>query len=461
MPHGALIGIAAYVVAQLVLVFLVARRVRGESDYLLADRRFGMGIATFTIFATWFGAETCIGAAGAVYAGGLGGGTADPFGYAVCLFLMGAVFAFPLWRRGLTTLADLYRSRYSPGVERLAAILLVPTSVMWAAAQIRALGQVVSASSAFDVELAIAIAAGVVVIYTVYGGLLANGITDLIQGTMVMIGLAVVLLATVDARGGWEPAVAGIDPARLRLFDGPPLEVLEKWAIPIMGSALAQELVAVILASRSPQIARRASLLGGGLYLIFGLIPVFIGLVGVTLLPGLTEPEQILPQVAQKYLSPIFYIVFVGAIVSAILSTVASALLAAAALTEHNLIAPLKPGLSAQGKVRIARGAVVVAGVAAYLLARHAEGVYELVKDASAFGSAGIFTVAVIGLFSNFGGVRAAYGALLTGCGTWVAGHYVLELPLPYLTSVAAALGTYVLFAVTEPRRSHAQGLTG
>ncbi|TAM44020.1 MAG: sodium:solute symporter, partial [Gammaproteobacteria bacterium] len=120
MQNGALLGIAAYVLAQLVIVFLVARRVRGESDYLLAGRRFGMGLATFTIFATWFGAETCIGAAGAVYKDGLGGSTADPFGYAVCLFLMGAVFAIPLWRRGLTTLADLYRQRFSPGVERLA-----------------------------------------------------------------------------------------------------------------------------------------------------------------------------------------------------------------------------------------------------------------------------------------------------------------------------------------------------
>lgn len=458
---NALLGITAYVLAQLVIVFLVARRVHGESDYLLAGRRFGAGMATFTIFATWFGAETCIGAAGAVYEGGLGNSTADPFGYAVCLFLMGAVFAVPLWRRGLTTFADLYRQRYSPGVERLAAILLVPTSVMWAAAQIRALGQVVSASSAFDVELAIAIAAGVVVVYTVYGGLLANGITDLIQGVMVMVGLVIVLFATVNAVGGVDAAVAAINPERLRLFNGPPFEVLEKWAVPIMGSALAQELIAVILASRSPQVARRASLFGGGLYLVFGLIPVFVGLVGATLLPSLAEPEQLLPQMAQKYLSPLLYIVFAGAIVSAILSTVAGALLAAAALTEHNLILPLKPGLHTNVKVLIARIAVVVAGTVAWLLARHAEGVYELVEQASAFGSAGIFTVAVIGLFSRFGGVRAAYAALLTGCGTWIFGNYLFEWPLPYLTSVAAALGAYVLLAVTEPRHTDAHGLAG
>ena len=42
----------------------MARRVRSAADFLLAGRSLGYVLATFTIFATWFGAETCIGAAG-------------------------------------------------------------------------------------------------------------------------------------------------------------------------------------------------------------------------------------------------------------------------------------------------------------------------------------------------------------------------------------------------------------
>ncbi len=447
-----LIGILAYVLIQLLIVVIVARRIRGENDYLLAGRRFGLGLATFTIFATWFGAETCIGAAGAVYQGGLSRSTADPFGYTVCLLLMGFVFAVPLWRRRLTTFADLFRQRFSPGVERLATLLLVPTSIMWAAAQIRALGQVISTSSDFNVELAIAIAAGVVILYTVYGGLLADAVTDLIQGIMVMLGLAILLVVAVNAVGGVDAAVAAIDTQRLRLFEGPPLEVMERWAVPILGSALAQELIAVILASHTPRVARRASLTAGVIYLVFGLIPVFIGLIGAHLVPDLAEPEQLLPQVAQKYLSTLPYIVFAGAIISAILSTVAGALLAAAALTSHNLVVPLKPDLGAHARVRVARISVVVAGVLAYVLARHAEGIYNLVEQASAFGSAGIFITAVIGLFSRFGRTRAAYGALVAGTGIWITGDYALHLSHPYLASVAAALAAYMLFALTEPR---------
>jgi len=450
-----LIGVFGYVLIQLLIVFVVAKRVKSENDYLLAGRRFGLGFATFTIFATWFGAETCIGAAGAVYEGGLSNSTADPFGYAACLFLMGIFFAVPLWRRKLVTLADLFRQRFSPGVERFAVLLLVPTSIMWAAAQIRALGQVISASSAFDVELAIGVAAGAVILYTVYGGLLANAVTDTVQGLMLMLGLVVLLFAVVSAAGGVEASIESIDSKHLQIFGGPETPwwaVAERWAIPIFGSVLAQELIVVILASHTAQTAQRASLLGGGIYLFFGLIPVVIGLIGIRLLPGLAEPEQLLPTIAQKYLAALPYILFIGAMTSAILSTVAGALLAAAALVSHNLVVPLRPMMDNATKVRTARIGVVIGGVLAYVLARHAGGVYELVEQASAFGSSGVFTAAVLGLFTRHGNTRAAYTALTVGVVSWIVFHYLLDLPVAYLLSLSCAMVSYLVVGMTEQR---------
>lgn len=449
-----LLGIAAYIIIQLLIGVLVSRRIKSESDYLLAGRRLGLGLGTFTIFATWFGAETCIGAAGSIYSEGLAGGAADPFGYGACLILMGAIFAVPLWRRGLTTFADLFRQRYSPSVERLVVLLIVPGSVMWAAAQIRAFGQVISASSAFEVEVAITLAAVVVIVYTIYGGLLADAITDLVQGIALIVGLVILFVIVTNSFGGLEPAAATIPRERLNPFGGPDdsiLSVVEQWAIPICGSVLSQELVARVLAAHSPQVARRASLLGGGLYLAVGFIPVFLGLIGAQILPELAEPEQLLAQVAQKYLPAFLYIAFAGALVSAVLSTVDSALLAAAALTSHNLVAPLWPKLSEAAKVRTARIGVFVFGVIAYTLALHAEGVYALVEEASAFGSAGVFTVALFALFTRFGDARAALAALITGLVTWIGGAYVLGLPLPYLTSLAASFAVYVSAALLAP----------
>lgn len=132
-----LAGLAAYVTLQLIIGFLVALRVKTNEDYVLAGRSLGYGFGTFSIFATWFGAESCIGAAGEAYSRGLVAGEVDPFGYMLCLVVMGLFFAGRFWKAQFLTMADLFRDRFSPSIEKLAVAILVPTSVIWAAAQLR------------------------------------------------------------------------------------------------------------------------------------------------------------------------------------------------------------------------------------------------------------------------------------------------------------------------------------
>lgn len=449
-----LAGILIYILLQLLIGVLVSRRIKNEDDYLLAGRSLGVGLAALSVFATWFGAETCIGAAGAVYEEGLSGATLDPFGYSLCLVLMGLVFSIPLWRRQLTTLADLFRIRYSQNIEKLAVLMMVPGTIMWAAAQIRAFGQILSATSGFEVELMLVFATSVVIVYTMYGGLMADVITDAVQGVVLIIGLFVLLFIVVAAGGGWQSSFEAIEVERLILFKAGEgdswLDILEQWLIPICGSVIAQELVSRVLACRSPQIARRACMAGGILYLSIGLIPVFIGLIGYRLMPELQHPEQILPQLAQHYLRTFSYIVFAGALISAILSTVDSALMAASSLLSHNLIVPLLGPIDEQRKVRIARLNVMAGGIVAFLLALQTDRVHNLVEEASAFGSAGIVTVVVFGLFTRLGGAYSAAGALLIGTFSWIAGHYAFDFKTPYLFALSSAIATYLAIACWE-----------
>jgi SSS family solute:Na+ symporter len=442
-----LIGILVYLLLQFALGIAVSRRIASESDYLLAGRRLGLGLAAFSIFATWFGAETIVGAAGSIYADGLSGGSADPFGYGLCLVVLGMCIAAPLWRKRYTTFGDLFRERYSPGVERLAVILMVPTSVLWAAAQIRAFGQVVSATSDIEVSIAITAAAGFVIIYTVAGGLLADVVTDFVQGIAVIAGLVVLLIAVGNAHGGMGALVGMIDAQRLALFStasATPLELLEAWAVPVCGSLLAVEMLSRILGCKTAEVARNATFLGAGIYLLVGSIPVVLGLAGPKLVPGLEEPEQLVTLLAQQHLTTFVYIVFAGALISAILSTVDSCLLAAASLVSHNIVVPLRPSLSERGKIWTARVGVISFGVLAYAIALYAGGIYELVATASAFGSAGIFVVGLFGLFTGVGGTHSAYASLIAGMLVWAAGEYVFAWPTPYLIALATAVLAYL-----------------
>ncbi|MGH8453253.1 MAG: sodium:solute symporter family transporter, partial [Nevskiales bacterium] len=382
--------------------------------------------------------------------GGLAAVTTDPFGYALGIFITGLVFAVPLWKRKLTTLADLFRRRYGIGVERLAAILMVPTSLLWAAAQIRAFGQVLTASSELEVTFAITVAAAVVVIYTMLGGMLADALSDLLQGVVLIIGLAALGFIVMVNGDGWDKlGNVSAEAATLLPASQPWLATLEAWAIPVLGTVCAQEMISRIISARSPAIASRATVSASFLYLAVGLIPVGIGLIGPQIAAGLEHPEQVLMHVARQNLGTVLYIVFVGALVSAILSTVNSALLVAGSLTAHNLVMPLLPKLDEQHKVLFNRVAVVAFGVIAYVMALMSDSVYALVEEASSLGSAGVLVCMLFALWGGrIGGALSAGAALIAGITVYVGGQHVFELPYPYLTSLAAALAAYLLAAI-------------
>lgn len=439
--------VLGYVGTQLVIAFWFSRGNRNEEDYLLAGRSLGPWMTMFAVFATWFGAETCIGAAGEAYKHGLSGVISDPFGYTAGLVLTGVFFAAALWKRGLLTLADLFRNRYGAGVERLTAVIMIPTSVMWAAAQIRAFGQVLSSVSELGLFVAITFAAAVVIAYTVTGGMWANAVTDLVQGIVMVSGLLVMGVVFVD-RGGLDK-IAALPPERFDfLHERSWMDALNTLAVPIFSTIAAQELAARVLASRSAAVARHATIVAGLVYLAIGLIPVVIGLGAVAYIGPDANEEQVLSLFAQQQLPLPLYILFLGALVSAILSTLSGALLVAGALTGHNLIKPLWPHMPEAAKLRIDRLAVLCLGVIAYAIALSSESVYGLVQQSSALGSSGILVMMLFALWGkNFGGAPAAYAALLAGTGVWLVCEHVYDMSASYIVSLGAASVAYVAFS--------------
>ncbi|MGV3757129.1 MAG: sodium:solute symporter family protein [Verrucomicrobiota bacterium] len=449
-----LIGVLVYIVIQMAIGLMVSRRIDSEEDYLLAGRSLGLGLATFSIFATWFGAETCISAAGKFYEKGFSGGASDPFGYGICILFLGLVFAVPLWKRQLTTLIDLFRQRYSVTVERVSVLLIAPTSIIWAAAQVRAFGEVIHnvSNAGISVDMAILVATAVAITYTVTGGLKADVLTDLVQGIIIIVSLVIIFIVILAQTPDLSATIKAIEPSRLNLFHGNGgfLDQLELWMVPICGSVVAQELIGRVLATRSPEVARKSALLGGSIYILIGLIPALLGLLAFQTMPGIENSEHVLPELARAHLPTLLFIVFMGALVSAILSTVDSTLLSASALISHNLIVPLLPADTEEdGKILSARIMVVVSGLIAAWLAISSDSVWGLVEQASALGSTGVFVIMVMALFSKFGGPAAALTAMITGLVVYIFFDWA-SLDHPFLTSMVAAFGGYFVVGIIE-----------
>jgi Na+/proline symporter len=449
-----LFGMVGYVLLQFAIGVWVSRRVRNETDYILAGRSLGPTLVAFSVFATWFGAEAIVATSGEVYDKGLAGALVDPIAYGSAVIAAGALYAAFLWRKGVSTFADLFRERFSPDIEKLVVLVLLPGSVFWAAAQIRAFGQLLSSGSGMPLATAITVAALLVVSYSAVGGLLADAVTDLLQGLAVIAGLIVLTIAVVSAAGGVTAVLGSVEPDRLRVFTAPdesPIERIEQIAVAFFGSFVAIELISRFLGARSATVASGGTILGGVMYIVIGALPVFLGLAAFTLVQSnpelsakLTDSERVVAILSEHYLPSWHYVIFGGALISAILSVVHSALHASGAQVSHNIVVRVVPGLGSREKLIAARVSVVVLTAVAFVLALTSDRIKGLVEIASAFGSAGVFVTAAFGMFTKIGGPASAGLSICLGTIVWAMGHFVLEWPTPYLIAIACSAAGYI-----------------
>jgi Na+/proline symporter len=301
----------------------------------------------------------------------------------------------------------------------------------------------------------ITIAAVLVGAYSVVGGLLADAVTDTIQGLAVVLGLVVLGWAVAEHMGGVSAGLAKVQPEKLDLIepeDGV-LTVLERLAVPICGTIVAVELISRFLGARSASVAAWGTSLGGAIYLVIGMIPIFLGLMGPVVLPGIEDPEQTVAKLAEVFLPGTLHIVFVGAVISAILSTVHAALHAPAAQISHNIVMRVLPDVTERRKLWSVRLTVLGLTAVAYLIAVTSHSIRELVETASAFGGAGLFVVALFALFTRYGGAASAYAGALSGLLVWAGLKYLTDSGYPYLSALLASAAAYVLVAVWQDRR--------
>ena len=141
-----------------------------------------------------------------------------------------------------------------------------------------------------------------------------------------------------------------------------------------------------------------------------------------------------------------------GAIISAILSTVDSVLLSGASILSNNILIRALNIESDRAQMFCTRISVVSLGVIAYLVAIFGDRIKELVEIASSFGSAGLVPVMCFGLFSKLGGAGAASVALIIGLLGWILG-VALSLTAPYLTSLVFSTLGYITFAIARGER--------
>ncbi len=438
-----------YLLITLVVGLLASRYVKDSKDFILAGRRLPLIISASALFATWFGSETVLGASSEFIKHGLYGVIEDPFGAALCLLLVGIFFARPLYRMNILTFGDFYRIKYDKKTEITSSLFMIPSYFGWIAAQLVALGIMMNVLSGISIFSGILISAVVVTLYTVVGGMWAISITDFVQTIIIIAGLIILAVTMVSDAGGLSYVIDQAPDGFFKFLPDPdPTAILYYFAAWItigLGSIPQQDVFQRVMASRTENIAVKASYLSSLMYLTIAFLPLLIGLCAKILYPELLDSDEqtIIPQVVLIHTNLFVQILFFGALLSAILSTTSGAILAPATILAENLVKPLsKEPIPEKYFLLLLRASVVVVAIFSAIMASLSSNIYELVAGSSIFSLVSLFVPLVAGLYWKRASSWGAIFSMVGGMAFWILFEYLaFDIPSMLPALVASTFG--------------------
>lgn len=419
--------ILLYLLITIGVAVWASRKVKNREDYLLAGRRLPYFLVTATLFATWFGSETILGASSEFATGGLMAVIREPFGAGMCLILLGAVFAKPLYRMNLLTFGDFYRNRYGKQAEFISGIFIILSYVSWIAAQMVAFGIITDTLLGYGLTESIIMGAVIVTGYTFIGGMWSVTVTDFLQMIFIVLGLSAVV-AEVWGIVHFSEILDNLPEGFFMFYpDADPVSISNYFAAWIalgFGSLAGQDLFQRVMASKNEKVAVRSAITAGILYISISLIPLGLSLVAMHLLPEMQQADvdlqMLIPTLVSKFSSATVQIILFGALLSAILSTASSAILAPAAVLGENIIRPRLTKLTETKLLWASKISVVfISGIALFIALRKGN-IYILVGESASVGLVSLFIPLTFGLFWPKANAKGCLYSMLSGLFVWL-----------------------------------------
>ena len=384
----------------------------------------------------------------------------DPFGGALCLVLFGMFYLRPMYKMNVLTIGDVYKRIFGKRVEFIASVFMIPPYFGYVAAQLVALSLIFTTVSDISISQGIIISACIVVFYTFLGGMWAISITDFIQTTLIVVGLIWVAVLVTEKAGGVMPILDSAPEGSFQFFpDANPISwmnYLGAWMIIGLGSIPSQDIYQRVMSAKSEKVAIRSAYLAGGFYVTIGLLPLFIALGAKFLYPEiyLENKQLLLPEMVLRHSGIHVQILFFGALISAIMSTTSSGLLAPSAVISENLIRPYF-GKKIQDKyfLWILRFNIIFVAIIATLMAQWKTNIYELVAEASILMLVSLFVPLTAGLYWKKASEMGALMSIVFGMIAYIA-LLNIELPIyPHVPALFISMAAMWIGSVIFPKK--------
>jgi SSS family solute:Na+ symporter len=387
---------------------------------------------------------------------------------ATLLLLLG--LAKPVRAAAGSTLSDLMESRYGKAARFLTSVLIVWYMTVLAASQMVAAGSFLGALLGTSPIPSLAIAAGIVLIYSAAGGLVSVSRTHVVQVVLLVAGVAGMIVA-LASRTSWGAVRA----AAGQMGKGSYFDVIahaDRNVLVALSFVLAWTISPIawqrMQAARSESAARRG-LLGAALLLaVFYAGIVAAGMLFLPLFPGGKSGVPLVTAFitgeSGSFLGGLLFVT----VLAAILSTMDAALNAGAFTLTKDLLGPGKGSSAAPRAITLARVSTVALALAAFLIATRFNDILKTLGLASKVMAEGLLIPGLAALFLKK--KRPWAGLLSLACGGGYAVVCFLEEaglglvsipPWPWSLPLGIGLGAAGFLAGLLVERLRGRGQAG
>lgn len=340
------------------------------------------------------------------------------------------------------TLPDYFANRFedkSHLLRVISAIVIILFFTVYTAASLVGGGKLFESSLNLSYGTGLWVTAGVVVVYTLFGGFLAVSMTDFVQGVIMLFAMVIVPIVALTDLGGvgaTTNAIRAIDPSMLDITSGMTalgIISLLAWGLGYFGQP---HIIVRFMAIRSVKDVPTARRIGMS-WMIISLIGACVtGIAGRAYVAKtamtLDDPETIFLVFTQFLFHPLVSGFLLAAILAAIMSTISSQLLVvSSSLTKDVYKLFFDREAPEARQVLVGRISVIVVAIVAILLASNPDSsVLNLVSNAwagfgAAFGPLVIFSLTWRGMNRNGAVAGMVVGALTVIL--WVYGPFEMN----------------------------------
>ncbi|MGI9271898.1 MAG: sodium/sugar symporter [Woeseiaceae bacterium] len=430
--------VAIYAVVLLFIAQWVSREKRGHEkdtkDYFLAGRALPWWAIGASLIAANISAEQIIGMSGSAFVMGIAIASYEWMS-ALTLVIVGKYLLPVFLKHEIYTMPQFLEQRYDHRVRMVLAtfwlgvyVFVNLTAILWLGAL------AINTVTGLEITYAVILLAAFAAAYSLYGGLKAVALTDIIQVVLLVMGGLLIAYISMNEISGGAGVIAGFNmvldqvPEKFDMILSkdnphymslPGISVLVggMWIMNLSYWGFNQYIIQRALAAKSSREAQKGIAFAAFLKMLMPVLVVLPGIAAVILTPDLGAPDKAYPEVMKLLPVGIKGLVF-AALIAAIVSSLASMMNSISTIFTIDIVAH-HGNRSEHQLVTIGRitslTALIIAVVVARPLLGQFDQAFQYIQEFTGFFTPGVVAIFLLAFFwkrtSANGALAAALGS--------------------------------------------------